>query len=124
MTDKSIMITGAGIAGLSAGCYAQMDGYRTQIFELHNIPGGLCTAWKRQGYVCDGCGHDLAGATLNSKLYGLWEELPVGMEDPADLARWVTRFPDIKAARVVENLVYLVALVLGGKVYSLSRASR
>ena len=55
MTDKSIMITGAGIAGLSAGCYAQMDGYRTQIFELHNIPGGLCTAWKRQGYVCDGC---------------------------------------------------------------------
>ena len=37
---------------------------------------------------------------------------PVGMEDPADLAGWVTRFPDIRAARVVENLVYLVALLL------------
>jgi predicted membrane channel-forming protein YqfA (hemolysin III family) len=37
---------------------------------------------------------------------------PVGMEDPADLAGWVTRFPDIRAARVVENLVYLVALIL------------
>ena len=36
---------------------------------------------------------------------------PVGMEDPADLAGWVTRFPDIQAARVVENLVYLVALL-------------
>ncbi len=36
---------------------------------------------------------------------------PVGMEDPADLAGWVTRFPDIKAARVVENLIYLVALI-------------
>jgi len=38
---------------------------------------------------------------------------PVGMEDPADLAEWVTRFPDIQAARVVENGIYLVALILG-----------
>jgi hypothetical protein len=37
---------------------------------------------------------------------------PVGMEDPADLAGWVTRFPDIRAARIIENLVYLVALIL------------
>jgi hypothetical protein len=37
---------------------------------------------------------------------------PVGMEDPADLAGWVTRFPDIRAARVVENGIYLVALIL------------
>jgi hypothetical protein len=36
---------------------------------------------------------------------------PVGMEDPADLAGWVTRFPDIKAARVVENVLYLMALI-------------
>jgi hypothetical protein len=34
------------------------------------------------------------------------------MEDPADLAGWVTRFPNIKAARVVENLIYLVALII------------
>jgi hypothetical protein len=37
---------------------------------------------------------------------------PVGMEEPADLAAWVTRFPAIKTARVVENLVYLAALLL------------
>ncbi len=37
---------------------------------------------------------------------------PVGMEDPPDLAGWVTRFPDIRAARVVENGIYLVALIL------------
>jgi hypothetical protein len=37
---------------------------------------------------------------------------PVGMEDPAELEEWVTRFPDIKAARVVENGIYLVALIL------------
>jgi len=37
---------------------------------------------------------------------------PVGMDDPADLAGWVTRFPDIRAARIVENGLYLVALIL------------
>jgi hypothetical protein len=37
---------------------------------------------------------------------------PVGMEDPADLAGWVMRFPDIRAARIVENGIYLVALIL------------
>jgi phytoene dehydrogenase-like protein len=51
---ESILIIGAGVSGLSAGCYAQMNGYRSQIFELHSIPGGLCTSWKRRGYVFDG----------------------------------------------------------------------
>ena len=37
---------------------------------------------------------------------------PVGMEDPVDLAGWVTRFPEIKAARIAENLIYLMALIL------------
>ena len=32
--------------------------------------------------------------------------------DPADLAGFVTRFPDIQATRVVENGIYLVALLL------------
>jgi len=34
--EKSIIIIGAGIAGLF---YGQMKGYRTQIFEMHNIAG-------------------------------------------------------------------------------------
>jgi hypothetical protein len=32
--------------------------------------------------------------------------------DPADLEGWVTRFPDIRAVRIVENGIYLVALIL------------
>ncbi len=37
---------------------------------------------------------------------------PVGIEDPASLEGWVMRFPDIRAARIVENGIYLVALIL------------
>ncbi|RUT01741.1 amine oxidase [Dulcicalothrix desertica PCC 7102] len=74
-SSTDIIIIGAGIAGLAAGCYAQMNGYRTQIFEMHNLPGGLCTAWKRKGYVFDGCIHYLFGSGKNQPFYQMWEEL-------------------------------------------------
>ena len=73
--SESIIIIGAGIAGLSAGCYGQMNGYRTQIFELHDKPGGLCTAWKRQGYTFDGCIHWLVGSRTGSAFNRIWQEL-------------------------------------------------
>jgi len=50
---------------------------------------------------------------------------PVGMEDPATLEEWVTRFPDIQAARVVENILYLSGLILGVPLFlALYRALR
>ena len=57
---RSMIIIGAGIAGLSAGCYGQMNGYQTQVFEMHDKPGGLCTSWKRKGYNIEGGFHGLA----------------------------------------------------------------
>ncbi len=75
MADRSILIIGAGIAGLATGCYAQMNGYRTKILEMHAIPGGQCTSWKRKGYTFDGCIHHLAGCTPGTKLHRMWQEL-------------------------------------------------
>jgi phytoene dehydrogenase-like protein len=75
MSEKSVAIIGAGIAGLSAGCYARMNGYRTMILESHNLPGGLCTVWHRSGYTFDGCIHWLASSAPGDSLYELWEEL-------------------------------------------------
>jgi phytoene dehydrogenase-like protein len=73
--ERSVIIIGAGIAGLAAGCYARMNGYRTQIFELHTLPGGLCTAWERKNYVFDGCLHYLLGTGEGQPYHDLWEEL-------------------------------------------------
>jgi len=72
--SKSIIVIGAAIAGLSTGCYGQMNGYRTQIFEMHDKPGGVCTSWKRKGYTIDGCIHWLVGFNQDSSFHHIWEE--------------------------------------------------
>lgn len=75
MSGKKVVIIGAGIAGLSAGCYLQMNGYESKIFELHDISGGLCTSWERKGYTFDGCIHWLVGSGPSMELYDMWTEL-------------------------------------------------
>jgi phytoene dehydrogenase-like protein len=72
---KRIAIIGAGIAGLSGGCYGRMNGYETEIFEMHTAPGGVCTGWVRKGYTFDGCLHWLTGSRPGSMYYTLWSEL-------------------------------------------------
>ena len=75
MSQKSVIIIGAGIAGLSTGCYARMNGYRSRIFEMHDHPGGLCTCWERNGYTINGCVHVLVGAGQDTEFRRIWEEL-------------------------------------------------
>jgi phytoene dehydrogenase-like protein len=77
MAERSILIIGAGIGGLATGCDARMNGYRATILEMHATPGGACTSWKRDGYTFDGCIHNLAGTTPQSRFHGMWRELGV-----------------------------------------------
>ncbi len=65
--SKKILIIGAGMAGLSAGIHALRNGYDAEIYEMHNLPGGLCTAWDRKGYTFDGCIHWLVGTKPGSQ---------------------------------------------------------
>jgi len=73
--SKSLIIIGGGIAGLSAGCYAQMNGFNSEIYEMNSIAGGLCTAWQREGFTFDLCIQWLVGSSPKSKMHALWEEL-------------------------------------------------
>jgi phytoene dehydrogenase-like protein len=68
-------IIGAGVSGLAVGCYLQMNGFDTEIFEMHDRPGGLCTSWKRGGYTFDGCIHWLMGSSPGANLHEVWKEL-------------------------------------------------
>jgi len=77
--ERSVVIVGGGMAGLSAGCYARLNGYKATILEMHNVPGGLCTAWKRNGYTFDISMHMLTGSK-GGAFHRMWQELGV-MED-------------------------------------------
>jgi phytoene dehydrogenase-like protein len=73
--NKSILIIGAGVSGLCAGIYGQLNGYETTIVEKHTIPGGLVTAFRRKGYLVDICIHWLTGSGPGIHLHRYWNEV-------------------------------------------------
>ncbi len=74
--NKKVVIIGGGIAGLSAGIYSAMNGFDTEIIEMHNVAGGQCTAWDRKGYRFDYCLHWLVG-TSKGAFNAIWKETNV-----------------------------------------------
>jgi phytoene dehydrogenase-like protein len=54
-----------------------MNGYDSCIYELHRLPGGLCTSWKRGEYIFDGCIDWLTGSERDGMFYPIWKELGV-----------------------------------------------
>jgi phytoene desaturase len=86
--DRKVIIIGAGLAGLSAGCYAQMNGFRSHIFEHHSVPGGVAAAWKRQEYLIDGGIHFMMGHKPGTDLYQVLKDL--GANDPSLYVDMVT----------------------------------
>ena len=69
---KTVVVIGGGIAGLGAGVYARKCGFDVTVLESHSIAGGICTSWKRGGYLFEGGLHWLAGSSENEPLNKLW----------------------------------------------------
>ena len=72
-----ILIVGGGVAGLSAGIYAQLNGHSAVIYERHTVPGGNLTGWQRGEYHIDNCIHWLTGTNPSTKANKMWRELGV-----------------------------------------------
>lgn len=70
-----ILIIGGGVAGLSAGIYAQLNGHHATICERQAVAGGNLTGWQRGEYHIDNCIHWLTGTNPNTALYKIWTEL-------------------------------------------------
>src|SRR5215218_4300208 len=70
-----VIIIGAGVSGMATGCYGQMSGMETRIFEKHVLPGGCATAWSRDGYVFDYCIEWLLGTGKGNDANRVWREL-------------------------------------------------
>jgi phytoene desaturase len=118
MSDKSIIIIGAGLAGLSAGCYAQMNGYRSHIFEYHSKPGGVAAWWERKGYLIDGGIHFLMGAKPGLSTQRLYRELGTAEADTLVEMSSYGRFIDENSGRRVEVTKDLARLAQDLKAFS------
>ncbi len=89
--DYDVVIIGAGISGLVAGCYLAKAGMKTLIVEKNAQAGGYCTSFKRRGYHFDACVHSLGsfreGGNINAilKELELEDALDVKRHDPSDI---------------------------------------
>lgn len=101
MAEKSMIVIGGGLAGLSTGCYARMNGWRVRIFERHAVAGGVCTAWKRGPYTVDGCIHWLMGIKPGTSMHRIYRELGLAEGDRlATLTRYVKMCDEPSGATV------------------------
>ncbi|HEX5641885.1 MAG TPA: FAD-dependent oxidoreductase, partial [Thermoleophilia bacterium] len=111
MHETRLLIIGAGVAGLTAGCYAARSGYRTTILEMGQTPGGLCTSWRRKGYLFDGSVAGLAGTSPEAPIHRLWRDIGVAdycpLYDPVDFGTVVA--PDGRAVTVSTDIDRLEA---------------
>lgn len=85
MQEKEIAIIGGGIAGLTAGIYAQKNGYHATIYEMQPYVGGFCTGWYRNGRYLDGCIHWLTGTKEGTQLNRMWKEVGAISSDGKDI---------------------------------------
>lgn len=101
-TNKSVIIIGAGLAGLSAGVYGQLYGYHTRIFEHHAVPGGVIATWKRKAYTVEGGMHFLMGYRPGQPIYDLYEDLGIMPGTPVVPMTSYLRFFNALDGRSVE----------------------
>jgi phytoene dehydrogenase-like protein len=72
--SKQVIVIGGGIAGLSAAIYARRSGLDVTLCEQHSIVGGMCTSWRRKGYLFEGAIHWLTGSSPKTQVYQMWKE--------------------------------------------------
>jgi phytoene dehydrogenase-like protein len=101
MMGKSVIIIGAGLAGLATGCYGQMNGFHTQIFEHHTTAGGVAAYWKRKGYLIDGGIHFVMRSPPGTALDTLYKEMGVNQMKLASLTS-IGKVVDEATGRVIE----------------------
>lgn len=103
--EYDVIIIGAGIGGLTCGCYLAKAGLKVLIVEQHHKAGGCCTSFKRKGFTFDATTHYLGGFRENGILRKIYDELELNKKveiirfDPTN----VVIFPEHKI-RIWNNL--------------------
>ncbi|MDR2940718.1 MAG: FAD-dependent oxidoreductase, partial [Clostridiales bacterium] len=106
--ENKVLIVGAGIAGLSAGCYAAKSGFDVIIIESHSIAGGNCTSWGRGKYLFEGGMNWLTGSSSKKAINKLWRFIgalddSVEISTPEPFCEYIHNGESIKLFRDVNE---------------------
>lgn len=106
-----VIIIGAGIGGLTCGCYLAKDGMKVLIVEQNDRPGGCCSSFKRKGIVFDAAVHRLASCGKDGLLGMILDELNLKTQikftrmDPTDII--ITKDYEIPFKLDLDETIYL-----------------
>ena len=53
MTNKKVVIIGAGIGGLATAALLGKEGYQVTVIEKNKMTGGRAAIWKSKGFTFD-----------------------------------------------------------------------
>ncbi|MFC1496465.1 phytoene desaturase family protein [Candidatus Margulisiibacteriota bacterium] len=66
LKDKyDVVVIGSGIGGLVCANYLAKAGKSVLVIERHFLPGGLCTSFRRKGFVFDSMASMITGLGIN-----------------------------------------------------------
>ncbi len=90
-SDKSVIVVGGGVAGMSAACALAEAGLRVRLLERRGYLGGRASSYRHPGVdeVIDNCQHVLFGCCTN--LIGFYRRIGV-----AERIHWTNRMTMIE----------------------------
>ncbi len=61
MSEKRVVVIGAGLGGLSAAANLARNGFQVDLYERHHAPGGYANSFVRNGFEFEASLHELSG---------------------------------------------------------------
>ncbi len=79
LSDRKVIVIGAGIGGLTAGALLAKRGYEVIIFDQAIVPGGCASTFKRQGFTFDVGATQVAGLEPGGIHQRIFSELGIDL---------------------------------------------
>ena len=82
--NKTVIVIGAGIGGLTAGALLAKRGYQVRIYDQAIVPGGCASTFKRQGFTFDVGATQVAGLEPGGIHHRIFSELEIDLPEATD----------------------------------------
>ncbi len=79
--QKTVIVIGAGIGGLTAGALLAKRGYQVRIYDQAIVPGGCASTFKRQGFTFDVGATQVAGLEPGGIHHRIFSELEIDLPE-------------------------------------------